>query len=117
MEKILLAIDAVNPDTSALDFACYLGRLTNSRITGIFLENLVSDKIPVLIGGGEISYFDWKIDQSSPDHGAKQEIIEKNIALFKIACENRSVDYKIHRDRNLPAHEIISESRYADLLI
>src|SRR5690242_16715812 len=117
MEKILLAIDAVNPDSSALDFACYVGRLTQSKITGIFLENLVAEKIPVLIGGGELSYLDWKIDHNSPDHDAKQKIIEKNITLFKDACENRSVEYKIHRDRNLPAHEIIAESRYADLLI
>lgn len=117
MEKIILAIDAVNPDTSALDFACYLGRLTHSRITGIFLENLVADKTPVLIGGGELSYLDWKVDQNSPEHESKQKVIEKNIALFKTACENRSVEYKIHRDRNLPTHEIIAESRYADLLI
>jgi hypothetical protein len=117
MEKILLAIDAINPDTSALDFACYVGRLTQSKITGIFLENLVAEKTPVLIGSGELPYLDWKIDQDSPEHEAKQEIIERNIALFKTVCENRSVDYKIHRDRSLPAHEIISESRYADLLI
>ena len=117
MEKILLAIDAVNPDTSALDFACYVGRLTHSRVTGIFLENLVAEKTPVLIGGGELSYLDWKIDLNSPDHDAKLKIIEKNITLFKTACESRSVEYKIHRDRNLPAHEIINESRYADLLI
>ena len=44
MEKILLAIDAINLDMPALDFACYLGRLTNSKITGVFLENLVADE-------------------------------------------------------------------------
>lgn len=44
MEKILLAIDAVNPDTNGLDFACYLGRLTRSKITGVFLENLVAEE-------------------------------------------------------------------------
>src|SRR5690349_3571715 len=117
MEKILLAIDAINPDTSALEFACYLGRLTKSKITGIFLENLVADKVPVLYGGGELSYLDWKIDSHSSDHDVKQKIIDKNIELFKSSCEYRSVECTIHRDRNLPAREVINESRYADLLI
>jgi nucleotide-binding universal stress UspA family protein len=117
MEKILLAIDAVNPDTSAFDFACYLGRLTKSKVTGIFLENLVAEKSPVLYGSGEMTYLDWQIDQRSTDHEVKQRIIEKNIELFKSGCESRSVKCAIHRDRNLPAAEIINESRFADLLI
>ena len=41
MEKILLAIDAHNPDKNTLEFACYLARLTKSKITGVFLENTV----------------------------------------------------------------------------
>ena len=46
MQKILLAIDAVNINMPALDFACYIGRLTNSKITAVFLENLVADENP-----------------------------------------------------------------------
>ena len=46
MEKILLAIDAYNPDKNAIEFACYLGRLTKSKITGIFLENVTAGQSP-----------------------------------------------------------------------
>jgi hypothetical protein len=42
MEKILLAIDAMKPDIKSLDFACYIANLTKSKVTGVFLENLVS---------------------------------------------------------------------------
>jgi hypothetical protein len=31
MEKILLAIDAQNPDKNSLEFACFLARLTKSN--------------------------------------------------------------------------------------
>jgi nucleotide-binding universal stress UspA family protein len=117
MEKILLAIDAKNLDMQALDFACYIGRLTNSKVTGVFLENLVADEKPVLKGVQGSAYLDWEIDTSSPQFIDKQNLTEKNIAQFKEACENRSIRCNIHRDRGVPAAEIIDESRYADLII
>jgi hypothetical protein len=117
MEKILLAIDAVNLNMPALDFACYIGRLTNSKVTGVFLENLVADEKPVLKKAYGNRYLDWEIDESSTQYQDKQQLIEKNISLFKEACEKRSVRCNIHRDRGTPAHEIINESRYADLII
>ena len=53
MERILLAIDAVNPDKGALEFACYLGKLTKSKITGVFLENMVARDQPVSVTSHE----------------------------------------------------------------
>ncbi len=85
MEKILLAIDAVNLNMPALDFAGYIGRLTNSKITGVFLENLVADEKPVLKKTYGTRYVDWDIDESSPRYQGKQQLIEKNISLFKEA--------------------------------
>jgi hypothetical protein len=38
MEKILLAMDGYKQNTYAIDFACYLAKLTHSRLTGVFLE-------------------------------------------------------------------------------
>jgi nucleotide-binding universal stress UspA family protein len=117
MKKILLAIDGRNINMPALDFACYLGRLTNSRVTGVFLENLVADEKPVLktIYGGR--YLDWEVDVNSPEYVEKEQTVEKNIEFFKDACERRSVIGTIHRDRGVPAREMIHESRYADILI
>jgi len=48
MEKIPLAIAAINPDGNALEFACYLGRLTKSKVTGVLLENIGGEASPVL---------------------------------------------------------------------
>jgi nucleotide-binding universal stress UspA family protein len=117
MEKILLAFDAVNPDMNAFEFACYLGRLTKSKITGVFLENLVGEERPILKHVHGMTYVDWTLNEKSDDHKAKMELIEKNIAFFKEGSINRGVNYSLHRDRGVPANELIEESRFADVLV
>src|SRR5688572_30310001 len=105
MEKILLAIDALKINMAALDFACYLGRLTNSRVTGVFLENLVADEKAVLTTAYGKPYDNREIDESAPGWVDKRELIERNIRQFKKACKDRSVRYNMHRDRGVPADE------------
>ena len=48
MKRILLVIDAINSDKNVTEFACFLGRLTKSKVTGVFLENLTAEEKPVL---------------------------------------------------------------------
>jgi len=117
MKKILLAIDAIAPDMAALDFACYLGRLTHSYVTGVFLENLAAEERPVLKQAHGMHYLDWQVDEQSDEYIAKSKLVEKNISMCREACINRGVHFKVHRDRGVPAREIIDESRYADLII
>ena len=61
MEKILLAIDAINPDKNTLEFACYLGRLTKSKVTGVFLENVWQMKDRCLKNMHGKTYVAWGI--------------------------------------------------------
>src|SRR5665647_2855518 len=116
MEKILLAIDATNPDKNALEFACYLGRLTKSKITGVILENLVSEERPVLKSMEGMHFADWTIDENSEENKAKMEQIKNSITFFKEGCISRCVGYNLHRDTGVPAHELIEESRFADIV-
>lgn len=117
MEKILLALDGTSVNENVLDFACYLGRLSNSKITAAFLENLAANEKPVLEQMHGVSYMNWVVDKNSEEYKSKMDTVEKNISLFKDSCEKRSVRYSIHRDEGLPAKEIIEESRYADVLL
>ena len=117
MENILLAIDARKIDMPALEFACYLGRLTNSKITGVFLENLVNDEKPVLKKLQGTTYLDWEIDENSPEIQEKRRKIAGNMLFFQQECEKREVKYVIHREEGSPALEMIAESRYADIII
>ena len=110
MRKILVAFDALNINTPSIDFACYMALLTKSKLTGVFLENLLYKEIT------EPS-FASTVNNKSLSFTQRQEITNENIRFFKEACEKRGVIAGIHRDRGIPASEIIEESRYADLII
>jgi hypothetical protein len=117
VKRILLAIDATNPDPQAIDFACYIGRLTKSDITGFFLENLVANEEPSLKQTGGIPRMEWEVDEKGTDFQHKKSLTEKNIALFHNCCERKSVQSKSLVVSGIPAKELIAESRYADLII
>lgn len=117
MKKILLAIDALNPATNALDFAAYIARLVKAPLTGVFLENFVVEERAVVKQLYNKTFVDWEVDENSDEHLLKMAVIEKNIANFKESCTRREINFKIHRDRGTPAEELIAESRFADLLI
>lgn len=87
MEKILLAIDAINPDTSDLDFACYSGRLTKSRVVGLFLENLVSEERQVLKKVQGVTYMNSELNEPSAGFPDKRQLIEWNVEMFKQAVK------------------------------
>jgi len=113
MEKILLAIDAGAPCQKALDFACYLARLTKSKITGVFLDNLASAEIPLALTEKVMAGAYDKKDAYS----IARKMIEKNIDSFRQECINQEVNYAVHRDHGVPADDMITESRFADLLV
>ena len=117
MEKILLAIDAFNPDKNAIEFACYLGRMTKSKITGVFLENRTADEKVILKNGDETPYSNWEESEYLIQNLAKIERIEKNIRYFRQKCAEEQVLCRVHRDRGFPATELIEESRFADLIV
>lgn len=117
MEKILLAIDATSLSMPALDFACYLSRLTHSELTGVFLENRVADEKPVLKSIQGVDYPDGEAGRQSEEYQQKRTLIEKNIVLFNDACGRRSIRHSILRESGVPASDLIYESRFADLIV
>jgi len=117
MKKILLASDATNLNKNALDFACFIGRLTKSTVTGVFLENLQPEEAPVLTYAHGISFIDWERDENAKAHRSRLETIEKNISYFKEGCIKRDTCFSIHKDRGGPVHDLIHESRFADVMV
>ena len=117
MTKILFVIGGNELSMPALDFACYLGRLTRSTITGVVLEGLPDDKEPALATTHRLPSTNWKTDDPSCANTRQRNSIDAILFHFKYACENRSVRYRIHCDSGIPAEEIVSESRYADLIV
>lgn len=99
---------------SCLDFACYLGNLTHSRVTGVFLENQemelrsvedirekgVTEAVP-----------------GAPIAQQKELYRDENIKRFVSHCELNGVDSVVHQHAGIPLKAVLKESRYADLLV
>lgn len=98
MEKILLAMDGYRQNTYAIDFACYLAKLTHSHLTGVFLDGAQDSGEPAIV--------------TSPiDPGLQY------VQLFQAACLRRDIAAKVHRDRGVPVGDILLESRFSDLIV
>jgi hypothetical protein len=117
MKKILLAINPAMVNVAAIDFACYMAKLSRSKLTAIFLENLKGDEVPTLktFHGG--AYVESVLQSDLPENSELLNQWEQNVHAFENACQNRGVTSCIHRDKGVPIEEVISESRFADILI
>jgi hypothetical protein len=110
-------MDAANLNMKAIDFACYLARLTHSRLTGVFLEGLVNGEGR---SGEDEEGGAWDSDADNPDvvpATIPSALTESSIRIFREACLCRDTLSGIHRDRGVPLSEILAETRFADLLI
>jgi hypothetical protein len=110
MEKIMLALDAHRLNMSTVDFACYIARLTRSKLTGVFLEGVNPEDFGYIPGSGDASYEDGGKDLT------EQEVM-KTIEQFRESCICRETSNLVHRDRGMPLSEVLEESRFADLII
>jgi len=119
MKMILLALSALNPDKGSYEFACYLGRLSKSKVYGIFLDGSEADE-KLLVNKKERA-FATHFQSGSADHSdlknTRQETIKNNIHLFKEGCISNEVCNDIYSDHEVSVDELIKESRYADMIV
>lgn len=113
MEKILLIINARNPDVFSIDFACRIANLAQTKLTGLFIENLYFEYIPV-DALEEPSYFAAVSNTTNVTVAADTD---QSIRLFKEECLRKGIKPEVYVDRGEPIGEIVFESRFADLLI
>ena len=97
-------------NSRAIDFACFLANSTRSKLTGIFLENVVNEEMRELANASS------KNDEVLCSQ-ERSKITDDNILLFKEACEKCALTADIHRKRGVPIDEMIRESRFADLIV
>lgn len=113
MERILLVINARSPDVLLIDFACRIANLAQTKLTGLFIENLYFEYIPVDALEGP-SYF--KTVNKSVNAAVVVDT-DQSIRLFKEECSRKGIKPEVYVDKGEPIREIIFESRFADLLI
>jgi hypothetical protein len=112
MEKILLALEGDRQNTYAIDFACYLAKLTGSRLTGVFLEG-ASDGYGPATGSPE----DFAGIACTSTGELVNDPVLQRVGRFREACICREVPARVHRDRGIPLEELLLESRFADLMV
>ena len=112
MEKILLAMDGFKQNTYAIDFACYLAKLTGSRLTGVFLEGNADGTGPEIVHTKDL-----EIVGDIQDEHRLADLVSRRVHLFREACVFREVPARVHRDRGVPLRAILKESRFSDLIV
>src|ERR1700678_2086704 len=112
MEKILLAMDGYKQNTYAIDFACYLARLTHSRLTGVFLEGTPEGGEPGIARMEEPE----PVGEVSGDACTADPVLQ-HVHRFREACLCREVPARVHRDRGVPVADVLLESRFSDLIV
>lgn len=113
MDKILLVINARSPNLFSIDFACGIANLAQTKLTGLFIENLYFEYIPV--GGLEgPSYF---ATASKTSNATVTADTDQAVRLFKEECMRKGIKPEVLIDQGEPIQEVIYESRFADLLI
>jgi nucleotide-binding universal stress UspA family protein len=117
MERILLAINSQNMDENAINFACFLARLTHSRLTGIFLEKLVLEEEIIIHQSGEGPEMESYTLREVAETVDEQKATVENILRFKEIAASQGIQFFVHLDKGAPATDIIAESRFADILI
>lgn len=114
MKKIIVALDGLKLAKSAVQYAVAIAARQHAHLVGIFLD--------------DVTYHSYKIYELTGPEGVVEEKravleegdIEKRaqaVEQFKAACDNASVNYSVHHDRNIAIQELLHESIYADLLI
>jgi hypothetical protein len=113
MERILFIINARSPDVFSIDFACHIANLAQTKLTGVFIENLYFEQIPVDALEGP-SYFTIANRTANATVAVDTD---QAIRLFNEECLRRGITPDIYVDRGEPIQEIVFESRFADLIM
>ena len=86
MRKILLATNASEIKTSAVDFGCFIANLSQSLLTGVFIENTKKKEMAeALVPAGDEEY------EALNDRG-----ITANENIFFNRCLHNETKHSIH---------------------
>jgi hypothetical protein len=113
MKKIIIALDGQHFPKGAFEFVKNENTKTDVLLAGVFLSPVDYSKLLAFTGmEGVIMMPDW-LTRNDDD-----VLVSKNISLFKDACTEEGIEYRIHMDTNMMAlSSLIEETRFADVLL
>lgn len=116
MNKVLLLIDPANFRPSVLSFVSSVIETGRSKVIGVFLHHPAHATAPQIKSLGGQVYVE-EITQSAEELEQSKEELRKAIGAFKCDCLALGLKFDVHNDVRMSEHEIVAESRYADLIV
>lgn len=111
MKRILVVLDQEKWNKDAVDFGCYLAKLSKSRVTGIFLQHFNEDNFVETIKHRENNH------NRSDKQTATQPLEALSVKRFREACICRDTSFSIPQNCMATKEELIEETRFADLVV
>ena len=121
MERIIFAINSNQVDSNSIDFACYITKVTKSKLSVLLLRNRKPEV--VYADSGNKSFYKKVAETAVSDKRFIRMDVDQEIKFLLAICERNGVkgDVIVRResyvDKDSPACQAIRESRFADLLI
>jgi nucleotide-binding universal stress UspA family protein len=112
--KILAAFDGTKYSEGASNYAIEIARATHSLLVGVFIQDMRYINFTYAYAWDQ-PFVDFKSIESSQKE--EKEKIDLNIKLFRRACEDKGVHYKVHLDKGVPLQELLNESAFSDVII
>lgn len=116
MEKIIVMLDGLKVDTNTVRFACYLTRMTHSKLTGILIENSAEQE-EVTIGRADASDLlveSVLIKKTKEDY---EKLLMESVNFFEGITKEEGVEAFIDAEETLSTIDVVHETRFADILI
>jgi nucleotide-binding universal stress UspA family protein len=115
MRKIIAAFDGLDFSEATLEYTLFLAHYCNAHIVGVFLDDFTYHSYSVSeLATHEEGITDDRLHQLNAED---RETRDKSVNRFEEACQQASVAFSIHRDRNIALQELLHESIYCDLLV
>jgi hypothetical protein len=113
MKKIIIALDGRHFPHGAFEFAKNINATSKVLLAGVFLSPVDYSKVLAYTGmEGIVMMPEWF------EKGEDDVMANKNISLFKEACNAEGMEYRIHKDTDMMAiASLIEETRFADVLL
>jgi nucleotide-binding universal stress UspA family protein len=114
MNKFIVALDGLHYSETAVRYALDWTKPGGAFLSGIFLD--------------DPTYTGFKIYDAIDDQGISDQVLESNRKIdankrmqsaidFSHRCQKAGLQHNIHHDRHIAVHDLIQETRFADLLL
>ena len=116
MKKIIAAINALHFTEEELQSYQYIAKELDGHVTVVFLENLTAQEFQLANAYTDMYTMDYA--RMAAEASEQMQVLRKEgLEKCNRICAANNLDFRLHEAKGLPVEEVITESRFADLLL